>query len=400
MVGELMRSDPTRPLDGSRGPAPATRILASLAQLGRPGRIVAPELDSLLRLGVAASLRRRLAVKNDDESRLSRGHTETYRRIWANAATAVGAELKELPGGFLLLSRDGVQTVLWRHLVMLNDPATTALALNKSVVHRLLAEEALPVPEHVEAAREDRVTARAFLTRGPEPCVVKPANGTSGGVGVTCGVESVDDLWRSWFGAARWDPRLLIERQTPGEEYRLLFLDGELLDIVHRRRPCVTGNGTATVLELIEAENERRLNAGSGDVSRLINVDLDCELSVRRSGLSLQSVAAPGQRITVKNTVSENATEENSTVHSLSPALVREARRAAELLYLRLAGIDLVTPDPTRSLADAGGTILEVNATPGLHYHYQVDNPEHAVPVAVPILKRLLAIGVEPESAD
>jgi hypothetical protein len=52
-----------------------------------------------------------------------------------------------------------------------------------------------------------------------------------------------------------------------------------------------------------------------------------------------------------------------------------------------------VTPDPTRSLVEAGGTILEVNATPGLHYHYQVANPAHAAPVAVPILKRLLETG-------
>ena len=389
MAGEFMSSLGFR--DGGRGPAPATRLLASLTRLGRPGRVLAPELDSLRALGLTGGFRRPRAGGNDDEIRLSRSHSETYRRIWDHAATAVGAEIKELADGFWVGSRDAVETVWYRHLVMLDHPATIALALDKSIVHRLLVQDGIPVPEHVEADRTDRATARSFLAKGPQPCVVKPANGTSGGAGVTCGVESVDELWRSWSAAARWDPRLLIERQTRGQEYRLLFLDGELLDTVHRRRPCVVGTGRATVLELIDVENERRLNAGSQDVSRLIRVDLDCELAVRRSGLSLRSVCPAGQRIPVKSTVSQNAMAENSTVDGISPELVREAARAAELLHLRLAGIDLVTPDITRSLTEAGGAILEVNATPGLHYHYQVANPEQAVPVAVSILGCLLA---------
>jgi hypothetical protein len=34
--------------------------------------------------------------------------------------------------------------------------------------------------------------------------------------------------------------------------------------------------------------------------------------------------------------------------------------------------------------------IVEVNATPGLHYHYQLANGTQAVPVAIPILRTLL----------
>jgi len=34
--------------------------------------------------------------------------------------------------------------------------------------------------------------------------------------------------------------------------------------------------------------------------------------------------------------------------------------------------------------------IIEVNGTPGLHYHYQVADEASATPVAVPILRRLL----------
>jgi cyanophycin synthetase len=353
--------------------------------------MVAPQLDALRAPGLVAGLQRWRPAQDDRASRLARGQTNVYRRIWEQAAVAVGADLKELDAGFLTLSRNGVQTVVWRHLVMLDHPATLALSLDKSVVHRLLTDEGLPVPEHVEAGREDRASALAFVASSAEPCVVKPAKGTSDGDGVTCGVEQVEDVWRAWLAAARWDSRILVERQAPGEEYRLLLLDGELLGVVHRRRPSVLGNGTATVLELIEAENERRLDANQGDVSRAISVDLDCELAVRRSRLTLRSVPRAGQVVTVKSTVGQNAMAENSTVHDVSPELVRECARAAALLQLRLAGVDLVTPDCTASLTEAGGMILEVNATPGLHYHYQTADPEQASRVAEPILRALLS---------
>src|SRR5437016_1007811 len=98
MVGEFASILGFR--DGGRGPAPATRLLASLTRLGRPGRMIAPELDSLRTLGLVGSSRRSRAGGNDHESRLSRAHSETYRRIWDDAATAVGAEIKELADGF------------------------------------------------------------------------------------------------------------------------------------------------------------------------------------------------------------------------------------------------------------------------------------------------------------
>ena len=64
--------------------------------------------------------------------------------------------------------------------------------------------------------------------------------------------------------------------------------------------------------------------------------------------------------------------------------------RAAGLARLRLAGVDVVTPDPHRPLEEVGGVVLEVNATPGLQHHYKVRDPEQATPVAATLLERIL----------
>jgi cyanophycin synthetase len=96
--------------------------------------------------------------------------------------------------------------------------------------------------------------------------------------------------------------------------------------------------------------------------------------------------------VEVKGSRSQAGAGDAETVplSSLSAALVAEAAAAADAIGLRLAGIDLATPDIGRSLAEAGGAVIEVNGTPGLHYHYLVRDRERAERVAVPILERLL----------
>ncbi len=57
---------------------------------------------------------------------------------------------------------------------------------------------------------------------------------------------------------------------------------------------------------------------------------------------------------------------------------------------MRLAGVDVVTPDLRKGLADAGGAIVEVNSPPGLHFHYLTANADQAGHVATRVLQRLL----------
>ena len=127
------------------------------------------------------------------------------------------------------------------------------------------------------------------------------------------------------------------------------------------------------------------------DAPVLASLTQDCFEALGLPADDARAVPA-AQRVTVKSTVGENAKAENRAVptEEVSPELVAEAARAARVVRLRLAGIDLVTTDLSSSLRAAGGTIIEVNATPGLHYHYQVANPQEARPVANEILRELL----------
>jgi cyanophycin synthetase len=173
--------------------------------------------------------------------------------------------------------------------------------------------------------------------------------------------------------------------------YRFLLLDGELLDVVRRRPPTVVGDGRSSVDELIAAENSRRLEADGEEGLWLLRADLDLVLALERQGLRPSAVPDAGRRVAVKSVTNQNRAEDNETVREeISEELVAEARHAAELVGLRLAGVDLVTTDLTRPLVESGGVILEVNCTPGLHHHLLVADRAGATDVATPILRKLL----------
>jgi cyanophycin synthetase len=370
----------------------ATKMIGALGSAGRPGRELGVRLDVLRSTGVRYARQRRreealLSALASDPRR------SAYRVIWQRAADEVGADLEVIHGEFLELRRGERKARVWRHWVPLDDAVTLRLALDKTAVHEILSRAGLPLPEHEEWDASKLNGAVEFLERSsPQPCVVKPTGGASGS-GATTGVRTRDQLLRARLRAARLSKRLLIERQAEGDMYRLLFMEGQLLDTVRRRPPRVTGDGRATIRKLIAAENARRLDPAHPVSMPILRVDLDCLFTLEAAGLGLESVLPEGQTLAVKTVTSQNRIQDNETVtEPIAAELVAEAREAAAQVGVRLAGIDLITRDLSRSLKESGGVIIEVNGTPGLHYHYQVADEAIATPVAVPILRRLLDI--------
>jgi D-alanine-D-alanine ligase-like ATP-grasp enzyme len=249
----------------------------------------------------------------------------------------------------------------------------------------------VPVPDHVEWDLADPTPALRFLGETGGPCVVKAASGTGGGEGTTAGVDSPARLMRARLRAGRFGSRLLIERQVPGAVYRLLFLDGRLIDVIRHVPPRLTGDGSSTVEGLIARENERRIGARGAAGLSLLEVGLDTIFTLEREGLRLSDVVPADREFAVQTVTNDNRIEDTETVtEPLAPELVDAARRAAMAVGLRLAGADVITPDPMQPLEESGGVVAEVNGTPGIHHHYHVADGANASRVAVPILEQVL----------
>jgi cyanophycin synthetase len=365
------------------------RLTDVVGVAGTRGRTVGSWLDLARSVGGRSTLKR---LRGGDPGEFPPAvRNAVYAEIWRDAAGKVGAQVRDLGSGFLEVSRGGASLKVWQQVNPLDDPVTLRLALDKPVVHRLLSEANVPVPEHLEWSFADYQPALEFVTAAQGPCVVKAASGTGGGEGTTAGVDSPARLMRARLRAGRFGGRLLIERQVPGPVYRLLFLDGELIDVIRHVPPRLTGDGRSTVEGLIAIENERRLE-GEGDKGlSLLDVGLDTIFTLERQGLRLASVVPAGKEIAVQTVTNDNRIEDTTTIREgLHPELVDASRRAALAVGLRLAGVDVITPDASEPLERAGGVVAEVNGTPGIHHHYHVADKANATPVAVPILKQAL----------
>lgn len=374
------------------------RVLDRLASDGGPrGRAVAARLDLTRSTGLGP-LARRVRSERLFSGLGGRERNRLYQEIWTHAAKQCGAKVVTLAPGLLELRGSDARTRVYQQFVSLDDSVALQVAFDKSLVHRLMAEAGVAHAEHLEWRVDDPGPAAAFLANAGGPCVVKPAAGTGGGNGVVPGVESFDDLLRARWHAGKGSDRLLIERQADGDVYRLLLLDGELLDVVRSVPANVTGDGRSTVEELIRQENERRVAAGGAAGLSLIGINLDTVLTLRRAGESLTSVLASGRILPLRIASNCNAERDNETWRgSVAEPVIADARAAVKAVGLRLAGVDVITRDISRPLVDTGGVVAEVNGGPGIHHHYLVADRANATPVAVPVLEKLLGDARRPD---
>jgi cyanophycin synthetase len=314
-----------------------------------------------------------------------------YARIWNEAAKVIGASCVEIGGGVQEVGIEGRRTRVYGRYTEIDDPVTLQVAENKAVVLSMLRREGISVPRFVECDIQDIECAKGFVRKIDKKCVVKPANGTAGGVGVTTGVEGTWDLLKAAALASVFDRRILVEELIRGDVYRLLYLHGELLDAVVRKPPTVTGDGKLSIRALVKQENALRLEKGSERAHCRLKIDMDMLKCLREQNLSLASVPREGEVVRVKTVVNENRGRENeSATEALSKSIIIEGARAANVTGVKMAGVDIITCDPTVALSESGGAVIEVNAVPGYYYHYmKVGEP---FPVAIYVLKEVLGL--------
>jgi len=316
--------------------------------------------------------------------------TEFHKSMWFDAASKLSVDIKNYGGGFYRASYKDRFTWIYDNKVEIDNSVLLQVARNKPLVAKILLENGISVPPFHAFTINNIKSAEEFLNTQGVPCVVKPALDSAGGKGVTTSVKSSFDLKRAALFASAFSPTVMIEKMIPGDTYRLLFLNGELIDIIRRFPPQVVGDGHSTIKKLIKKENARRIEQAGFLSLKVLVVDFDCKMTLRRAGLSLKDVPKEGQLITIKSTTNESGANECETVIDIvNDEIVNECRRAIKILGINLAGVDIITNDIRTPLKQTGGKIIEINAVPGLHYHYQVRNSEDMVPVAIPILSKL-----------
>ncbi|MBX3069228.1 MAG: ATP-grasp domain-containing protein [Thermomicrobiales bacterium] len=271
----------------------------------------------------------------------------------------------------IVLGTGAWQRTMWLTTTTLTSHHGARIAADKAMTKQVLARIGIPVPiGYPVQSLEDAITIAGILGY---PVVLKPRKGNKG---ILVFIELADEreLRSAWEMIAGAQPRggVLIEEFLPGEEYRVLVIDGRVVAVNHRIPPFVIGDGVSTIQQLVDRENARPERAPPRTGGALIHIKVD-EQTVEllaRSSRTLASVLPEGERQLIRRT--SNASGGGSTeevTDLMHPDNVLICELTAKTVGLDIAGIDLVVRDVSESVLETGGGILEINSGPGLIDH-------------------------------
>jgi cyanophycin synthetase len=265
------------------------------------------------------------------------------------------------------------------------------IACDKEETKNLLEAASIPVPRgRIVYDEEDLETA---VRRIGYPLVLKPVNGNHGR-GATINISTWEQALEALAVAKRISRGVIVEKFITGQDHRLLVVNFRFIAAARRTPAMITGNGRATIRELIDAVNsDPRRGYGHEKVLTAIKIDEVTLNRIAERGYSLESVLPAGEELQLKKTANLSTGGTSTDVTDLvHPSNVFLAERIARIIGLDICGIDLMTNDISEPLQDTGGAVLEVNAAPGFRMHVA---PSEGLPrnVAEPVVDMLYPPG-------
>ena len=314
----------------------------------------------------------------------------------STGAIVAEAERREIPvlrldprRSLVQLGHGAYQKRIWATVTSETSNISVEIAGNKELTNRMLQEVGIPVPRSVVVRTADDAVREA--RRLGYPVVTKPLDGNHGR-GVMINLPD-DDAVREAFPISEEESRngaVIVETFIPGKDYRILVVNNEIVAVAERVPAHVLGDGRRTVAELVDATNaDSRRGVGHEKILTRISIDQQTIDVLAKQELTLESVPEEGRFVQLKLTgnMSTGGTSIDRT-DDIHPDNVHIARQAAMTVGLDVAGIDFITPDIARSVREARGAIVEVNAGPGfrMHTHPTEGHPRHVGRAVVDML--------------
>ena len=208
-----------------------------------------------------------------------------------------------------------------------------------------------------------------------KPVVIKPT-GLTAGSGVSTGIDTIQKAKTAYQIAKEptkkhigktWQQKIMIQEQVPGEDYRLLVIDGKL-EVVTKRIPAfIIGDGRSTIKELIEETNRdpRRDTSKPTHILKPIKIDPPLLRLLDEKGLTLESIPKKDEKITVRKvaSMSQGGITEDFT-DEVGPEIKYIVESIASSIHAFVVGADILCKDISKPLTKDNGGIIEINTKP------------------------------------
>lgn len=218
------------------------------------------------------------------------------------------------------------------------------------------------------AARTEKEALTVYRSIKP-PVIIKPHSG-SGSRHTILHIKDEKELLRAFRIAKQVSPKVVIEEELVGPVYRATVVDGTFQAALRRDPPSVVGDGTHTLIQLVEKENEKP--GRSGPYFSKVQLTDAAEKELEWQGYTFDSVPPKGKRVYFHQKVNWSLGGTTADVTDLVHIdNVELFERAARELRAPIAGIDFIIGDISRSwkYQERCG-ILECNSMPFFDNHH------------------------------
>ncbi len=269
----------------------------------------------------------------------------------------------------LVLGYGHKQKKIWATITGQTSVLASDLASDKELTKKILADGGIPVPAG-RVVGDAKEAVRAWK-RLDCPVAVKPVTGNQG-KGVTLNLMSAAAVERAFHIAVGIDKRVIVEEYITGQQYRVCVVNGKMAAAAERIPAYVVGDGLHSVSELVNLVNSDPARGENHEKPLTkIRIDSIAVTVLARQELTPASVPTAGQVVYIRENANLStggtAVDVTDCIH---PDNVLMAERAASLVGLDIAGVDLVARDITRPITSGCGAVIEVNAAPGIRMHH------------------------------
>jgi D-alanine-D-alanine ligase-like ATP-grasp enzyme len=309
--------------------------------------------------------------------------TEVIKRL----ASQIGATvLIEPEYGFVgqITFKNSKRTFFRNGKFEINNHASVAIVQDKGYASFFLKELGYKMPEEQTFFSEKLCSkliknrniddGYAFAKKLGFPAIVKPNDLTKGIL--VAKVYNQEEYYQIAQQIFLKTSVLLIQKFYPGNDYRVVVLDGEIASAYQRMPLSVIGNGKSSIFEILHQKKTLFLQE-----SRDITIDLDdfrIAANLHRQGLNLNSVIPENTRIKVLDNANlSTGGEAIDVTKEIHPDFQKLAISVTKDIGLRLGGVDIITSDITQPMQDY--VIIEINGAPGLEHYASIGEQQMKV---------------------
>jgi len=243
------------------------------------------------------------------------------------------------------------------------------LVEDKLKTEKYISQFGINTPQSKVYHMSEREFAKQESFTKKDKIVIKPLSSSRGrGVQVNVTKDRFDINWDIVKKALRLkNEYILVQNVVEGFEARATIIEGELLSIMVRVPPYVTGNGKNTISELIEVKNNDREKCDFRKDMLITQSETNREF-IEAQGMNFDYIPADEENILL-NSIS-NIAYGGETIN-ITGLVCKEIKEEAlnamgSIPNLNTCGIDIMMT----SFDDSNPVILEINSYPFLSIPY------------------------------